>query len=147
MSETLPVDPLLLGIDIGTQAVKALIVRLDGRIEGQASVERVPGYPHPGWVQMNTEPDLWGVVLQVVRKLFAKSGPSAQAVQVIGVSGLVPCLCAIDDAGKAVGSTILYSDNRALEELEWVNQKTSLHQSNTIISARCSPRTTMSFTA
>lgn len=122
----MPTDKLLLGIDIGTQAVKALIVRPDGRIEAQASIERAPSHPHPGWVEMNAEQDLWGAVLRVIQKLFAAAGPSAKSVRVVGVTGLVPCLCPIDEAGKAIGSTILYSDNRALEELDWVNRKANL---------------------
>ncbi len=44
------VGKLLLGIDIGTQAVKALLVRLDGGIVSQASTERGPSHPNPGWV-------------------------------------------------------------------------------------------------
>jgi xylulokinase len=118
---------LLLGIDIGTQAVKALLVGLDGSLVSQASVERGPSHPHPGWVEMNPGQDLWGAVLQVMRKLFAGGEVSPATVQVVGVSGLVPCLCPIDETGSPVRDMILYSDNRALDELAWVNQVAGLH--------------------
>lgn len=114
-----------MGIDIGTQAVKALAVTPDGHIEHQASLERWPSHPHPGWVEMDSDRDLWGAVLQVIHDLV-EDGLSPKAVQVIGVTGMVPCLTAIDAQGKPVGPTILYSDNRALEELDWVNRQGGL---------------------
>ncbi|MDZ4159663.1 MAG: FGGY family carbohydrate kinase [Anaerolineaceae bacterium] len=123
----MPPEKLLLGIDIGTQAVKALLVGLGGCIVSQSCVERGPSHPHSGWVEMNPEQDLWGTVLQVVRKLFTSTDISPKAVEVVGVSGLVPCLCPIDEAGSPVGEMILYSDNRALQELDWVNQTAGLN--------------------
>lgn len=102
---------------------------LDGTIASQAFLERGPSNPHPGWVEMNPEQDLWGAVLHVVKDLLISSRISPDAVEVVGVSGLVPCLCPIDAAGSPVGSMILYSDNRALDELAWVNHTAGLNLS------------------
>ena len=118
---------MLLGIDIGTQAVKGVLTNLDGQIASQASIERGPNNPRPGWVEMDPEQDLWGTVIQVFKKLFAVSEVSPESVKVVGISGLVPCLCPLDEDGRPVGATILYSDNRALEELNWINQTIGLH--------------------
>ena len=93
----------------------------------QASLERGPIHPLPGWVEMNPERDIWRAVVQVVQKLLAAPGISMQSVQVVGICGLVPCLCPIDEAGDPVGEMILYSDNRALAELDWVNRETGLN--------------------
>ncbi len=123
----LSANQLLLGIDIGTQAVKALAVTPRGRIAHRASIERAPRHPHPGWVEMDTERDLWGAVLRVIHDLI-DDGMAGESVQVIGVTGMVPCLTPINGDGKAVGPTILYSDNRALEELDWVNEKGGLKE-------------------
>jgi xylulokinase len=119
-------EKLLLGIDIGTHAVKGLVAGLDGSIVAQAIVERQPNHPHPGWVEMDPQRDLWGVVLQVIRMLFEQAAESARAVEVVGVSGLVPCLCPIDEDGEPVRPMILYSDNRAIDELAWVNRTAGL---------------------
>lgn len=104
-----------------------MLVGLDGQIVGQASIERRPANPRPGWVEMDPEQDVWGVVAQVVKKVFAAAPALPRAVEVVGVSGLVPCLCPIDDEGRPVGPMILYSDNRALEELSWVNRTAGLN--------------------
>jgi xylulokinase len=116
-----------LGIDLGTQAIKALLVDLDGQIAGRAQVERSPTSPHPGWVEMDAERDLWEGTRQALKQLFASTDVSSKTIEVIGISGLVPCLCPIDREGRPVGSMILYSDNRALNELAWVNQTADLH--------------------
>jgi xylulokinase len=120
-------NKILLGIDIGTQAVKVLAVGLDGRVLAQTGVERGPQHPHPGWVEMDAGQDLWGPVVQCLQKLFGSSDINPQDIGVVGVCALVPCLCALDEVGNPVGKVILYSDNRALEELEWVNQTAGLN--------------------
>lgn len=117
---------LLLGIDIGTQAVKGILVDLEGNIYAQIALERGPKNPHPGWVEMNPEKDIWGACVQVIKKLFASTAASPGNVAVIGVSGLVPCLCPIDEYGSPVGDMILYSDNRAIDELSWVEEASGL---------------------
>jgi xylulokinase len=75
---------------------------------------------------MDAERDVWQVALGVIRRLLAAGGVSASAVQVIGVCGLVPCLCALDADGQPAAPVIVYSDNRALEELDWVNREAGL---------------------
>lgn len=119
-------DKVLLGIDIGTQAVKVLAVSLDGRVLAQFGLERGPSHPHPGWVEMDVAQDLWGPVVQLLKRLFSSSAVRPQDIAVVGVSGLVPCLCPLDEQGNPAGEVILYSDNRALDELAWVNQTAGL---------------------
>lgn len=120
-------EKVLLGIDIGTQAVKALAVGLDGRVLAQFGLERGPSHPHPGWVEMDAAQDLWMPVVQLLKRLFTSTTVRPQDIAVVGVSGLVPCLCPLDEQGNPVGEVILYSDNRALDELTWVNQTAGLN--------------------
>ena len=116
---------LLLGIDIGTQAVKAVAVNPEGVVGHRAVIERTPSHPHPGWVDMDTEQGLWVAVLRVIAQMV-QTGLDLDSIRVIGVTGMVPCLTPIDAAGDPVGPTILYSDNRALEELAWANRTAGL---------------------
>jgi len=115
----------LLGIDIGTQAVKAVAVSPEGAVAHRAVVERPPSHPHPGWVEMDTEQGLWRAALDAIGQMV-QAGLDLDSIRVIGVTGMVPCLTPVDGDGDPVGSTILYSDNRALEELAWVNRTASL---------------------
>jgi xylulokinase len=78
---------------------------------------------------MDIERDWWGTSVQAVRQILTRSGIQAAEVFAIGVSGLVPCLGLLDEAGRSLRPAILYSDNRALEELDWVNQRGGLELS------------------
>lgn len=117
---------ILLGIDIGTQAIKALAVDLQGHVLARASVERSPRHPRPGWVEMDADQDVWGPVAQLLCQIVRTAGVETEEIAVVGVCGLVPCLCPLDEQGHPVGEAILYSDNRALEELDWVNAAAGL---------------------
>ena len=112
---------LILGLDIGTQAVKGILVSLDGKVMAGAGLERPPMLPRPGWVEMDPERDWWGSGVQVVRRLLHQLKPG-QEIIAAGCSALVPCLALLDDQMRPVRPAILYSDNRAIEELAWVNQ-------------------------
>lgn len=112
----------VLGLDIGTQAVKGIVVGADGNIVANASLERSPTHPFPGWVEMDAERDLWRSGSFIIRELLSNSKLMPEDIIAVGVSGLVPCLCALDHLGIPLRPVILYSDNRALSELEWVNR-------------------------
>lgn len=113
---------LLLGLDIGTQAAKGVLVRTDGVVVACASLERGPQHPCPGWVEMDAARDWWGYAVQLIRALLA-AVPDPAPVAAVGVSALVPCLCPLDEAGAPLRPALLYSDNRALAELAWVNER------------------------
>jgi xylulokinase len=116
----------LLGLDIGTQTVKGIIVRGTGDLIAQTSVERDPTHPHPGWVEMDAERDWWGCCLAVIHELLGRADVKPQDIAAIGVCGLVPCLCPLDRRGRPLRPAILYADNRALDELAWVNGQANL---------------------
>jgi xylulokinase len=118
--------PLLLGLDIGTQGVKGVIVQTDGLVIARASLERGPAHPHPGWAEMDAELDWWGAALQVLRELVSTAGDDIINLKAVGICALVPCLCPLDYNGRPLRPAILYSDNRALKELAWVNEQAGL---------------------
>ena len=51
-------QPLLLGIDIGTTAAKAALFGLDGRLQAVGSAEYPLYHIRPGWVEQQPE-DWW----------------------------------------------------------------------------------------
>jgi xylulokinase len=116
----------LLGLDIGTQAVKGIIVRSTGNLIAQASVDLGGRRIIKKWVEMDAERDWWGCCLAVIHELFDRAEVKPQDIAAIGVCGLVPCLCPLDRQGRPLRPAILYADNRALDELAWVNEQTNL---------------------
>ena len=48
---------VLIGIDIGTQSLKAVVVGEDLAVLGAASIAYRPEFPRPGWAEQ--DPRLW----------------------------------------------------------------------------------------
>lgn len=117
---------LLLGLDLGTQAVKGILVNSEGEVLSEASFERNPKHPQPGWTEMDAEQDWWFASVRVIRELLAYDKSASDLIRAIGVTALACCLCPLDKYGQPLRPAILYSDNRAVNELDWVNQNTGL---------------------
>ena len=116
-------EDLLLGIDIGTQGVKGAIVSLDGRIIAEAFLEHNCNYPKAGWAEHDIKKNWWQNPCWVIRKMIAESEVSPAQIRAVFPSGLHPNFGPTDSNGEPVYGAILYSDNRAVEELNEINQR------------------------
>ena len=74
-----------IGIDLGTSAVKLLLVTEDGRILRSVSKEYPLSFPQPGWSEQDPA-DWWDGVCSGMRELLC--GFDASRVAGIGVGGL-----------------------------------------------------------
>ena len=105
----------LVGIDVGSSAVKAAAYRADGGLLGQAA-EAVPSlHPVPGAAEVRAD-DVWGAVVRVVRRVadsprVRRDPPAALAVSASGREGfparangtpLGPCLRTADARRPAI---------------------------------------------
>ena len=105
----------VLGIDLGTSSVKALVARLDGSVAGQASSDYQVCGPRPGWSE--TSPADWlAATAAAVRAAVAQAGADPAAV---GLSGQMHGVVATADDGRPVRPAMLWSDARAVGELEF----------------------------
>ena len=103
----------VVGVDIGTQSTKALVVVVSGRVRG----EHAQGYPletsQPGWAQQ--DPDDWlRAVVVAVRGAVDRAGVAAGTVRARGISSLgggsgVP----VDASGAALHPCLIWMDQRA----------------------------------
>lgn len=103
----------VLGIDLGTSSVKAVVARLDGSVAGQAHADYQVGSPRPGWSE--TAPADWlAATAAAVRSAVARAGADPVAV---GLSGQMHGLVATAVDGRPVRPAMLWSDARAMAEL------------------------------
>lgn len=107
-----------IGVDLGTSAVKLLLVDESGAVLNTVSESYPVEYPHPGWSQQDPA-DWWRAVCVGVPQLM--SGHDASAVRGLGVAGQMHGLVALDDAGKVIRPAILWNDGRTAEETRWLN--------------------------
>ncbi|MEU6573953.1 FGGY family carbohydrate kinase [Streptomyces sp. NPDC046805] len=99
-----------LGIDLGTQSVRALVVTADGRVLGTGTAAlrgRRQGTRH----EQNPE-DWWKAVCAATRTAL-KNRPPVRALAVCGTSGTV---LLTDKDGRPLGPGLMYDDGRAAEQ-------------------------------
>jgi xylulokinase len=102
-----------LGIDLGTSSVKAVVVRLDGTLAGQATGDYRVSSPRPG--HSESDPAEWlAATAGAVKAAVAEAGVEPVAIGLSGqMHGVVPT--AAD--GRPVYAALLWSDARATREL------------------------------
>ncbi len=107
-----------IGIDLGTSAVKLLLMDETGRIHNQLSREYPLEFPHPGWSQQAPE-DWKAAVLEGIPELLR--GFDAAQVAGIGAGGQMHGLVVLDSADKVIRPAILWNDGRTAREVDYLN--------------------------
>lgn len=108
-----------IGIDLGTSAVKLLLMRGDGKILKIVSREYPISFPEPGWSQQEPE-DWYRETIAGLKELLEGSDRS----QVAGISfgGQMHGLVVLDEKDRVIRPAILWNDGRTAEESEYLNQ-------------------------
>lgn len=107
----------LLGIDLGTSGVKAILIRPEGDIVGLASKEYPILSPHPGWAEQDPT-TWWEATCEVIRQVIWKSEVRPQDIKAVGLSGQMHGLVLLDRAGIPVRPAIIWPDKRSGEECD-----------------------------
>lgn len=111
--------PLFIGADLGTSALKLLLVNDSGEILRRISRTYPVAYPHPGWSEQ--EPNAWWQAFTSgIPELL--EGFDASAVRGIGVAGQMHGLVVLDKADSVIRPAILWNDGRTDKETDYLNQ-------------------------
>jgi xylulokinase len=109
---------MLLGIDLGTGSVKALVLSGDGAVLGEASQAYDVQSPQPGWAE-SQPPQWWSAMAIAVRQAVQSH---AEQIQAIGLSGQMHGVVLADATGMPLRSAILWADTRSSPMLETYRQ-------------------------
>lgn len=107
-----------IGIDLGTSAVKLLLVDEKGNILKSVSEEYPLYFPHPGWSEQNPE-DWYKGVTAGLKKLL--DGENAALVKGIGTGGQMHGLVVLDENDNVIRPAILWNDGRTEKQVEYLN--------------------------
>jgi len=107
----------LLGIDLGTTAVKALLINEAGETLASATVEYPLSTPRPLWSEQDPA-DWWRGTVEAIRQVLTKAGASGADVRGIGLSGQMHGLTLLDRAGNVLRPAILWNDQRTAAQCE-----------------------------
>ncbi len=111
---------LYIGIDLGTSAVKLLLMDEKGQIKNIVSKEYPLYFPNPGWSEQKPE-DWYEGVMSGLKDLIKDADKS----QVAGISfgGQMHGLVILDENDKVIRPALLWNDGRTFEETDYLNEK------------------------
>ena len=110
---------MLLGVDIGTSAIKSGLLDEDGRVTATYSVPHEVMEPHPGWAEM--DPNAWWEGLkESIAGVCREAGCAPADIQGVSFSTLYPALVCVDTSGSVLRPAILYCDQRAVKQSDWL---------------------------
>ena len=110
---------LYIGIDLGTSAIKLLMMDEQGTIRKIVSREYPIYFPNPGWSEQNPE-DWFDASMDGLKELVEWSGDE----QIGGISfgGQMHGLVILDEEDRVIRPAILWNDGRTGEETDYLNQ-------------------------
>ncbi len=118
---------LFLGIDAGTTALKAALFDLEGRLLALDRQEYQLLTPAPAWVELNAEV-YWLALCNAVRNALRHSGLGADSVQALAISSQGETLIPVDREGRPTRRAIVWLDNRAVQEAEWLGKQFDIEE-------------------
>lgn len=107
-----------IGIDLGTSAVKLLIMNETGKVINIVSKEYPISFPKTGWSEQDPE-DWWVQTCAGIRELIA--GIDAGEVRGISFGGQMHGLVALDENDNVIRPAILWNDGRTEKETRFLN--------------------------
>ena len=110
---------LYIGVDLGTSAVKLLLMDEKGEIKNVISREYPLFFPHPGWSEQNPE-DWKKAVLEGIPELL--KGQDASQVAGIGAGGQMHGLVVLDENDEVIRPAILWNDGRTQKQVDYLNE-------------------------
>ena len=109
---------LYIGVDLGTSAVKLLLMDADGGIKNVVSKEYPLEFPQPGWSQQAPE-DWRKAVMEGIPELL--QGFDGADVAGIGCGGQMHGLVVLDEQDNVIRPAILWNDGRTAKQVDYLN--------------------------
>lgn len=109
----------VVGIDGGTESLRAFVFDTLGRPLGQGSSAYETRIPKPGWAEQDPS-DWWRALGEAVPKALRDAGVDGRDVRGLGLDTTSCTVVALDAEGQALGPSIIWMDVRAAAEADAV---------------------------
>jgi xylulokinase len=106
---------MIVGIDIGTQSLKAVVTDARLKVTGEGAIQYRPSYPGPDRVEQN--PAIWERALApAIAAALKQAEVPAGRVAALGICGQLDGCVAVDGSGAPLGPCLIWMDRRAQAE-------------------------------
>ena len=117
----------LLGIDMGTSALKSAIIDAKGKVLARADKEYPTFHPKPGWAEHSSE-IWWGAAKETIRIVLTEGKVPPENIAGVSVSSLSPAILPVNEDGKPLRRAIIWMDTRGgkphdpLPKVLWIKE-------------------------
>lgn len=111
---------LYIGIDLGTSAVKLLLMDETGKVLNIVSKEYPLSFPNPGWSEQNPS-DWWAQSKAGLKELTANVDKNS--IDGISFGGQMHGLVVLDENDEVIRPAILWNDGRTQKETDYLNNE------------------------
>lgn len=111
---------LYIGVDLGTTAVKLLLMDEKGDIKNIVSKEYPIFFPHPGWSEQNPD-DWYEKTVEGIKELI--STYDRNQIAGISFSGQMHGLVLLDKNDQIIRPALLWNDGRTVLECDYLNNE------------------------
>ncbi|MBA3826446.1 MAG: xylulokinase [Ktedonobacterales bacterium] len=115
---------LLMGLDLGTSGVKALLLNPAGSVVASASAEYPLYHPQPGWAEQHPA-DWWAGTVAAIRACLERAAPAGYApadVRGLAISGQMHGAVLLDAADAVLRPAIIWADQRTGAECDEITR-------------------------
>jgi FGGY-family pentulose kinase len=120
MSTTLAKEPLVLGLDVGTQSLRAALVDLHGRTVAFGVAPIATTYPRPTWAEQSPE-EWWSAARTAVESAMKQAAAAPEQVMAIGLDCTACTVLACGLDGKPLRPALLWMDQRSFREADQIS--------------------------
>jgi len=113
---------LVLGLDLGTQSLKAVVCDAALAVRGQHAIGYATQYPAPDRAEQ--DPRTWEAALgPAIAGALADAGVAPEAIAAIAITGQLDGCIAVDAAGAALHPALIWQDRRAVADAARVDAR------------------------
>ena len=116
----------VLGVDLGTSAVKVILVNKSGEIKAEATREYPLSHPAPGYSEQNAEDWVTGSI-ESIKEIIDSGVVNADEIEGLSFSGQMHGLVLIDETGTPLRPAILWNDVRTTPQCERITKTLGAH--------------------
>ena len=108
---------LVLGIDVSTTAIKAILVDREGEVRGIGTADLRVSMPQPLWSEQDPA-DWWSGSRTAIGRALASANASGADIEAVGLTGQMHGAVLLDADGAVLRPAILWNDQRTAAECD-----------------------------
>ena len=117
---------LILGIDLGTSACKALLADTNVRVLAIGSACCPTHQPRPGWAEQDPE-EVWRCMLDAVREALQRAGVDRERIGAVSFSAAMHGLLPLNAAGRPLMRCLIWADRRSQPQAARLQSELDAH--------------------